>query len=80
MAANGKLVLAGLFLDDGDLRGIYIFNVGSVSEAEALTRSDPAIQAGSLTMELKEWYGPAALINVNQINQGYARKSITDDE
>lgn len=68
MAEAGKLAIAGPFFDDGDLRGIYIFAVESIQEAEELTQSDPAIQAGSLVMELKEWYGSAALMAVNDIH------------
>ena len=68
LAAEGKLVLAGPFADDGPLRGIYIFDVATVAEAEALTRSDPAIQAGSLVMELHPWYGSAALMMVNEVH------------
>lgn len=30
--------------------------------AEDLIRTDPVINAGSLTMELREWYGSAALM------------------
>ncbi|HKJ67477.1 MAG TPA: YciI family protein [bacterium] len=55
MADEGTLVLAGPFLDDGPLRGIYVFDVETIEESKALVRTDPAIQAGSLTMELKEW-------------------------
>lgn len=69
MAADGKLVLAGPFFGDGDLRGIYIFNVKTIEEARALTATDPAIQAGSLVMELKQWYGSAALMGVNDTHQ-----------
>ena len=69
MADAGKLVLAGPFLDDGELRGIYIFNVPTVEEARALTETDPAIQAGSLVMELKPWYGSAALVLVNELHK-----------
>jgi uncharacterized protein len=68
LAAEGKLVLAGPFADDGVLRGIYIFDVPTVAEAEALTRTDPAIQAGQLVMELHPWYGSAALMMVNEIH------------
>lgn len=68
LAAEGKLVLAGPFEDDGVLRGIYIFDVRTVAEAEALTRTDPAIQAGSLQMELHPWYGSAALMMVNEVH------------
>ncbi len=76
MAEAGKLVLAGPFLGDGDLRGIYIFAVESIEEAEALTRTDPAIQAGSLEMELTPWYGSAALMEVNEIHKNIARIDI----
>ncbi|MAT54454.1 MAG: hypothetical protein CMN32_08220 [Saprospirales bacterium] len=69
MADAGKLVLAGPFMDDGELRGIYIFNVPTIEEARALTESDPAIQAGSLVMELKPWYGSAALVLVNDLHK-----------
>lgn len=69
MAKEGKLILAGPFLDDGDLRGIYVFNVESVEEARALTETDPAIQAGRLAMELHPWYGSAALQEVNAIHE-----------
>jgi uncharacterized protein YciI len=79
MAENGDLVLAGPFLDGGELRGIYIFNVETVEEAEALTNTDPAIQAGSLVMELKPWYGSAALIPVNDIHKTLSKKGITEE-
>tara|TARA_R110001583_G_scaffold24869_5_gene90477 strand:- start:3670 stop:3873 length:204 start_codon:yes stop_codon:yes gene_type:complete len=45
-------VLVGPFFDDGDIRGINIFNVTTIEEAEKLTESDPAIKAGRLIMEL----------------------------
>jgi len=76
MAEAGKLVLAGPFFGDGDLRGIYIFDVPSIEEAEELTNSDPAIQEGSLEMELIEWYGSAALMEVNDIHTKIAKINI----
>ncbi len=66
LAKEGKLAIAGPFLDNGELRGIYIFNVETVEEAKELTATDPAIQAGSLVMELHPWYGSAALGLVNK--------------
>jgi len=78
MAEAGKLALAGPFFGDGDLRGIYIFNVESIAEAEALTNTDPAIQQGSLEMELLEWYCSAALMAVNDIHRKLSRKNVTE--
>ena len=76
MANEGKLVLAGPFLDDSDIRGIYIFNVETIEEAERLTSSDPAIKEGRLIMELRPWYGSAALMEVNNLHNKIARKKV----
>ncbi len=75
-ADEGKLTLAGPFLDDGNLRGIYIFDVESIEEAKKLTETDPAIQAGRLIMELHPWYGSAALKQVNDIHNKIAKINI----
>jgi uncharacterized protein YciI len=76
MAEEGKLVLAGPFMDNGDTRGIYVFDVRTIEEAEQLTKTDPAIQAGRLEMELRPWYGSAALMQVNDIHKKVAKKGI----
>ena len=76
LANEGKLVMAGPFLDDGDIRGIYIFNVTTIQEAEQLTNSDPAIKAGSLIMELHPWYGSAGLMEMNEIHKKIAKIAI----
>jgi uncharacterized protein YciI len=76
LAAEGKLVLAGPFFGNGDLRGIYIFDVETVEEAQKLTETDPAIQEGRLVMELIPWYGSAALMNVNELHKRIAKNNI----
>lgn len=76
LANEGKLVLAGPFMDDGDIRGIYIFKVKTIEEAQELTATDPAIIAGSLVMELHPWYGTAALPMLNEWYPKLAKKSI----
>lgn len=77
LAAEGKLVLAGPFMDKQDIRGIYIFNVTTVEEAAKLTETDPSIQAGTLEMELHPWYGSAALMEVNRMHGTLEKKDIT---
>jgi len=79
LAQEGKLALAGPFFGDDDLRGLYIFNVQTIAEAEALVNSDPSIQQKSLRMELKEWYGSAALMAVNGIHKTLAEKGIMEE-
>ncbi|MCB0566300.1 MAG: hypothetical protein KDD01_18170 [Phaeodactylibacter sp.] len=74
LAEAGKLVLAGPFMDDGEVRGIYVFDVRTVEEAEALTASDPSIQAGRLVMELHPWYGSAALMKLNALHEAVAKE------
>ncbi len=78
MAEERKLIVAGPFLDDGDIRGIYIFDVETVEEAEELTKTDPAIQNGVLSMEFKEWYGSAALMVVNDLHKQLEQKNVVE--
>lgn len=75
MANAGDLVVAGPFMDDTDLRGIYIFNCKTVEEARRLTESDPAIKAGRLIMELHPWYGPAGFMALDSIQKKITEKS-----
>ena len=76
LASEGKLVLAGPFFGNDDLRGIYIFNVQSIEEATLLTNTDPSIKAGVLVMELREWYGSAALMAINELHYTLAKEDI----
>ncbi len=78
MADEGKLLIAGPFMDDTDIRGIYIFDVRSVEEAKKLTESDPAIKAGSLVMELHPWYGSAALPLLAPLHKKVQKNAIVD--
>jgi uncharacterized protein YciI len=75
MAEHGKLVVAGPFLDDQEIKGIYLFAVTDMAEVEELTNSDPAVQAGRLVMELHPWYGSAALIEINTIHKKIAKEN-----
>jgi len=57
MAEAGKLAIAGPFLDDFEVKGIFILNVETLEEAQKLTEADPAVKAGRLVLEIHPWYG-----------------------
>ncbi len=61
MFGKGKLVTAGPFTDGGELRGMFIFQVGSLEEAQALSNDDPAVKAGRLVIELHPWFAAKGL-------------------
>jgi len=56
LAKLGKLCLAGPIDGKGDLRGLLVFNVKNIEEAEELIKKDPAVIAGRLTYELYYWW------------------------
>lgn len=58
LAEMKKLIVAGPFGDDGQLRGIFVFRVESLAEARALTETDPAVKAGRLALDLHPWQVP----------------------
>ena len=55
LAAAGKLLVAGPFMDGGDWRGIFIYKCATIEEAKELAASDPTVQAGRLVVEIHPW-------------------------
>jgi len=65
LADSGVLVLAGPFINEkpeSDLLGIFVFDVDSLAEAEALTSTDPAVKAGRLGMDVYGWRGAPEVV------------------
>jgi uncharacterized protein YciI len=62
LAEEGTLVAAGPFVDGGAYRGIFVFDVPTVEEAERLTATDPAVIARRLRIELHTWTTAAGVI------------------
>lgn len=56
MADAGKMDLAGPFMDNGEIRGICVYNVATKEEAEKLANEDPMVKAGRLIVEIHPWY------------------------
>ncbi len=76
LANEGKLVLAGPFLDKGEVRGIFILDAPSLDDAMQWTQTDPAVQSGRLIMEVHPWYGSAALMMIPDLHKKVAKKEI----
>jgi|SRR5436190_6438945 len=62
LAETKKLVVAGPFGDDGELRGIFVFRVGSMKEAQELAATDPMVKIDRLRLELHPWNVPEGMI------------------
>jgi uncharacterized protein YciI len=52
----GKLKVAGPFGDEGEWKGIFIFDCASKQEVEELLKTDPAVMAGRLNYEIHPWW------------------------
>ena len=62
----GKMVLAGPFGHDGDMRGLFSYKVDTIEEAQKLVDTDPAVMVGQLRVDLYSWWGPKSLISLKE--------------
>ena len=56
MYEEGYADLIGPFDDDGDIRGIAIYNVPTQKMADSLANLDPMVKAGRLVIEVHPWW------------------------
>ena len=56
MYDKGFADISGPFGDDGEIRGITIYNVPSLKMADSLANSDPMVKAGRLIIEMHPWW------------------------
>ena len=75
LADEGKLVLAGPFDGNDGWRGMFVFDVAEIGDAEALVATDPVIQHGEMIAECHKYYGSAALRFVSETHKKLAKKS-----
>ncbi|WP_242203125.1 YciI family protein [Aestuariivivens insulae] len=52
----GYADISGPFGDDGDIRGITIYNVPTLKMADSLAKADPMVKAGRLEIEIHPWW------------------------
>ncbi len=56
MYEGGYADISGPFGDDGDIRGITIYNTPTLQMADSLANLDPMVQAGRLVIEVHPWW------------------------
>ena len=56
MYEEGYADISGPFGDDGDIRGVTIYNVPTLQMADSLANMDPMVKAGRLVIELHPWW------------------------
>jgi uncharacterized protein len=74
LAASGQLAFAGPLEENARYEGIFVFNVATIAEADALLATDPAVQAGALAGEVYLLYGSAALQQVTALHKRISRE------
>ncbi|MBC2838057.1 YciI family protein [Robiginitalea sp. SC105] len=52
----GYADISGPFGDDGEIRGITIYNVPTLEMADSLANLDPSVKAGRLVIEIHPWW------------------------
>lgn len=56
MAAEGYASLMGPFGDDGEIRGVVVYQTPTEKMADSLARLDPMVKAGRLEVEIHPWW------------------------
>ena len=56
MYEMGYADISGPFGDDGNIRGITIYNVPTLKMADSLANADPMVKAGRLEIEIHPWW------------------------
>lgn len=56
MYEEGHADISGPFGDDGDIRGITIYNTPTLKMADSLANLDPMVKAGRLQIEVHPWW------------------------
>lgn len=56
LAEENHISMAGPFGENGEMRGIVIYNTATMEQAIELANMDPSVKAGRLVVEIHSWW------------------------
>jgi uncharacterized protein YciI len=56
LIAGGKASIAGPFVDDSRIAGVFVLNASSPEEARAWEEADPLVKTGGFSVEVLKWW------------------------
>ena len=62
LIANGKAAVAGPFVDDNRIAGVFVLNAASPEEARALEEADPLVKEGGFSIEVLKWWAAKGIM------------------
>jgi uncharacterized protein YciI len=62
LLTSGKAVVAGPFMDNNPIAGIFVFNASSPEEARAWEVEDPLVKTGGFKVEILKWWAAKGIM------------------
>ena len=59
---SGRVVIAGPFIDDARIRGLWVMTATSVEDAQSWAEADPGVKAGHFAVEILKWFAAKNVI------------------
>ena len=78
---DGRLILAGPFVNGGSRAGLVVYRAESSAEAKRHAEGDPMVKIGRFEVELHEWYVARGVLKWDSFRQppaAYALATATE--
>lgn len=62
LISSGKAAVAGPFVDDTRIAGVFVLNASSAEEARALEEADPLVKEGGFSIEILKWWAAKGIM------------------